>query len=96
MIGALADLETDRRGAGRQIEIKSERMGLTDTSRAGINLAGCEEAKQRPQHRRCELGFTPHQIILVTTESRAGVVIDVVLDKGNAIARLHLAQRVQQ
>ena len=40
--------------------------------------------------------FTPHQIILVTPESRAGVMIDVVLNKRNAIACLQLPERVQQ
>src|SRR5438045_9744209 len=32
----------------------------------------------------------------MTTEGRAGVMIDVILDEGNVIACLHLAQRVQQ
>src|SRR5438477_2869446 len=96
VIGALADLETDGRGVGRQIKIKSERMGLSDASRARINLAGCQKTKQRSQQRRGELSFAPHQIVLVTTEGRAGVVIDVVLNKRNAIARLHLAQRAEK
>ena len=32
----------------------------------------------------------------MTTEGRAGVMIDVILDEGNVIACLHFAQRVQQ
>ena len=96
MIGTLTDLEMDRRGAGWQIEIKSEWMGLSDAAGAGINLASCEERKQCSQYRRGELSFTPHQVIFMTTESCAGVMIDVVLNKRNPIASLQLAQRLQE
>ena len=92
MIGALAELEIDLRLRLRQFEIKREWIGLADPARAGKNLPRGKKSEQRAENRWRELRLAFHQIILMTTKRRAGVVIDVVLDERDAILR---AQRNQ-
>ena len=84
VIGALAELEIDRRFRCGGFEIKRERIGLADAARAGKNLARGEKREQRAESRGRELHLALHQVILVAAEGRAGVMIDVVLDERNA------------
>ena len=87
VIGPLAELEIDRLIARRQLELEGEGMGLPDPARAGENLARRKETEQRAERRGRELRLSFHQVILVTTKGRAGVMIDVVLDERNPLAR---------
>ena len=85
VIGPLAELEIDRFFRRRHIEIEGEGIGLADPARAGENLPGGEKSEQRAESRGGKLGLALHQIIFVAAESRAGVMIDVVLDEGNRV-----------
>ena len=85
VIGALADLKIDLRLRLRHFEIECERIRLTDPARAGEKLSRRKKREKRSQDRRSELRFAPHQIILVATKSRAGVMIDIVFDEADAI-----------
>ena len=87
VIGALAELKIDRRFRLRRFEIERERIRLPDPARAGENLSRGEKGEQGAEHRRRELRLALHQIILVATKRRAGVMIDVVLDERDAIRR---------
>ena len=81
VIGALADLKIDARFALRNFEIKRERVRLPHSARAGENLPRGEEREQRPKDGRRELRLALHEVVLVTTKRRAGVMIDVILDE---------------
>ena len=81
MIGPLAQLKIDPRFRSRRFEVKGERIRLSDASRAGEELARGQKRQQRSENRRRELRLAFHQVILVATEGRAGVMIDVVLDE---------------
>jgi len=87
MISALAKLEIDLCLRLRRLEIKCERIGLTNATRAGKDLPGRQKSKQRAENWRRELCLAFHQIILVATKRGAGVVIDIILDKRDAILR---------
>ena len=87
VIGALAKLEIDLGFRLRRLEIKRQRIGLTDAAGAGKDLACRQKSQQRSQNWRRELRLPFHQIILMTTKSRASVMIDIVFDKRDAILR---------
>src|ERR1700736_2219136 len=93
VVGALAELKRDRLLLLRRFEIEGERIGLPYSASAGENLARGEKGEQRAEHRWRELRLTLHQIIFVATKRRAGVMIDIVLDERNAIARFKSGQR---
>ena len=71
----------------RHFEIEGEGIRLANPARAGENLARGQKSEKRAEHRRGELRLALHQIIFVAAESRAGVMIDVVLDERDAIGR---------
>ena len=81
VIRPLADLERDRRFGTRQFEIERKRICLPYSSGASENLPRREKTEQRAEHRRRELRFAPHEVVLMAAECRAGLVIDVVLDE---------------
>src|SRR4030088_1683758 len=85
VIGALAQLKNDMWFRRRRLEVEGQRVGLSDSSGPGEDLPRREKSKKRPEHRRRELRLTFHQIILMTTERRAGVVVDIVLDEGDVL-----------
>ena len=87
VIGALAELEIDLALRLRRLEIERQRIRLPDAPRAGENLARREKGQQGSENRRRELRLASHQIILVATERRAGVMVDVVLDERDAVLR---------
>src|SRR5438874_2667318 len=93
MIGALTKLEIDLCLLLRRLEIKRQRIGLTNAARAGKDLAGRQKSKQCPKNWRRELRLALHQIILVTTKRGARVVIDIIFDKRDAILRAKGNQR---
>src|SRR5439155_25748270 len=84
VIGALAQLKIDLRLLRRRLKIKRQRIGLANTAGAGEDLSRCQKGEQRSKNRRRELRLSFHQVILVATKSGAGVMINVVLDKGDA------------
>ena len=53
----------------------------TFTVCAGENLPRGEERKQGAEPRGVERDFAAHEIVLVATERRAGVMVDIVLDE---------------
>ena len=57
------------------------RVRLSYPAGAGENLARGQEGEQCSEDRRRELRLPLHQIILVTTERRPGVMVHVVLDE---------------
>src|SRR2546421_11290050 len=83
VIRALADLKVDPLFRGRNVKVEGERIGLPDPPSTGKNLAGGEKGEERAKRGWGELRLTFHEIILVATEGRAGVVIDVVFDERN-------------
>src|SRR5215218_10260638 len=85
VIRALTDLERDRALRGRRLEIERERIRLPDAARAREDLARGEKREQRPEDGRTELRLPFHEIILMATEGRAGVMVDIVLDEGNPL-----------
>ena len=87
MIGALAKLEIDLGLRLRRLEIKRERIRLTDAASTGKDLPGCQKSKQCSKNWRRELCLSFHQIILMTTKRGASVVIDIVFDKRDAVLR---------
>src|SRR5437870_225640 len=93
MIGALAKLEIDLCLLLRRLEIKRQRIGLTDSTGASKDLPGRQKSKQRPKNWRRELRLALHQIILVTTKRGARVVIEIIFDKRDAILRAKGNQR---
>src|ERR1035438_9642451 len=81
----------------RRLKVERERVGLPDASGAGEDLSGRKEREQRPQHRRSELRFALHQIILVAAKGGAGVMIDVILDERYLVGDAKsLQRRLQQ
>ena len=60
VVGALAELERDRRLRLRRFEIERERVGLPHSAGAGENLARREKCEQRAEHRRGELRLAFH------------------------------------
>ena len=96
VIGALAQLKRDRRFRLRRLEIERQRIGLPYSAGAGENLSRREKREQRAEHRRRELRLAFHQIIFVATKRRAGVMIDVVLNKRDAIVRFQRGERFAQ
>src|ERR1700731_600025 len=81
VVRALAELEIDVDLGLRKLKIERERVRLSDAAGTGKNLARGEKGEQGAEDRRSELRFAFHQIILVTTEGRAGAVVDVVFDE---------------
>src|SRR5262249_5195775 len=81
VIRPLAELEVNRLFARWDLEIESERVGLSNSACAGENLAGGQEGEQSPERSRSELCLAPHEVILVATEGSPGVMVDVVLDE---------------
>ena len=88
MIGALAELKIHVHLGLRKLKVECERIRLPHPTRAGENLTGREKSQQCAEHRRGELGFPFHEIILVAAEGRAGFVIDIVFDEGNTVHRI--------
>ena len=96
VIRALADLKFHRRAAAWRIEIEGEGTGLPDAPCAGENLPSGEETEQRAEQRRMELYLATHEVIFMTAKSRAGVMIDVVLDERHAVGDLELLKCLLQ
>ncbi len=93
MIGTLAELKIDLLLLWRRLKIESQRIGLANTAGAGEDLSCCQKSEQRSKNRRRELRLSFHQVILVATKSGAGVMIHVVLDKGDAAGRAQGGER---
>ena len=84
MVSPLTELKPHLRRWLRRLEIEGERIRLTDPPRAGKDLPRGQKSEQRSKNRRRELRLAFHQIILVATKRRPGVVIDVIFDKRDA------------
>jgi len=67
MIGTLTKLEIHPCFQLRRLEIKRQRIGLTDAAGARKDLSGRQKSKQRSEELVRELRLPLHQIILVTT-----------------------------
>ena len=93
VISPLADLEIHVTRPIGQFEIRSERIRLSNPAGTSKNLTGRQERQKRRQYFWSELRFPVHQIIFVAAECRTGVVIDVVLEKGDLIFDAHFCER---
>src|SRR5437899_856718 len=60
---------------------------------ACADLSRCQKGEQSSNNPRREYRLPFHQVILVTTKAGAGVMIDVVLDKGDAAGPAQGGQR---
>src|SRR5512133_3464342 len=93
VISTLAQLEIDLALWLWRLEIERQWVRLPDSPRSGKNLAGREKGQQRSKNRGGELRLASHQIILVATERRAGVMIHVVLDERDTVFRAKSNER---
>src|SRR6266581_3040630 len=93
VISALAQLEIHLALRLRRLEIERQWIRLPDAPRSGENLARRQKSQQRSENRRRELRLASHQIILVTTERRPGVMVHVVLDERDAVFSAESNQR---
>ena len=96
VIGALRDLEVDRRRVAAGFPVEGKGIGLAHPARASEDLPRGEKREQRVQRGRVELHLAAHEVVLMAAESRAGVVIDVVLEKGHLPGPLQCRQRALQ
>ncbi len=96
VIGALGNLEPDRTRPARTVKLERQRVRLAHPPGTGKDLARGQERQQPTQDLRRELRATFHQVVLVTAERRAGMVIDVVFQETNLAGHPHLDQRPLQ
>src|SRR5947209_6621758 len=93
VIGALTQLKRDWRFRLWWFEVEREWIGLPHSAGAGENLARGKKCEQGPENRWRELRLPFHQIIFVATKCRAGVMVDIVLDERDAVARFERGER---
>src|SRR6266545_5563666 len=93
VISALAQLEIHLALRLRLLEIERQWIRLPDAPRSGENLARRQKSQQRSENRRRELRLASHQIILVATKRRPGVIVHVVLDERDAVFRAESKER---
>src|SRR6266581_9379663 len=85
MIGPLADLEIDWGIRFGDFKVERQRVRPPDPTGARKNLTRREKSEERTERRRRELRVALHHIILMATEGRAGLMIDVVFDERNTV-----------
>jgi hypothetical protein len=93
VVCALTDLKIDLCLRLGHFKIERERIRLPDPSRAGEELTCCQKGEQRSEDRRSELRLAFHEIVLMTAEGGSSVMINVVLDEGDAIGRAEFHER---
>src|SRR5205823_10227294 len=96
VIGALAQLEIHLALWLGRLEIERQRIRLSNASRAGEDLPGCQKSQQRSKNRRSELGLASHEIILVATKRCTGMMVHVVLDECDTVLPAQSNQRRSQ
>ena len=71
-----------------------ENIGVTaDAARAGKDLSSDEKRQNGRQQNLGERHVPAHEVIFVTTEGGAGIVIDVVLEEGGIFGETELLER---
>src|SRR5262249_19683833 len=81
----LADLEGYLSLAVGDFEIEGKRICLANAAGPSVNLPSREEGQKGGQHFGRELCLSAHEVVLVAAKRRAGMMINVVLQKGDLV-----------